>query len=104
MGWYLDGRASFVVGTHTHVQSNDDIILPQGTAYLTDSGMVGSREGVLGMERSAVIRKFTTQLPVRFQVCEGKWHFHAVFVEIDEAVITSYSIHYTKLYEDMEKH
>lgn len=85
MGWYLDGRASLVVGTHTHVQSNDDTILPQGTAYLTDAGMVGSREGILGMERTAVLRKFTTQLPVRFQVCEGKWHFHAVFVELDEA-------------------
>lgn len=100
MGWYLDGRTSFVVGTHTHVQSNDDIILPQGTAYLTDSGMVGSREGVLGMERSAVIRKFTTQLPVRFQVCEGKWHFHAVFVEIDEATGKAKKIEKIKMLED----
>ena len=54
MGWYLDGRASLVVGTHTHVQTNDDTILPGGTAYLTDVGMVGSKEGVLGMERAAV--------------------------------------------------
>lgn len=85
MGWHLDGRASLVVGTHTHVQSNDDTILPQGTAYLTDAGMVGSREGILGMERTAVLRKFTTQLPVRFQVCEGKWQFHGCVVDIDEA-------------------
>lgn len=100
MGWYLDGRASFVVGTHTHVQSNDDTILPQGTAYLTDCGMVGSREGVLGMERSAVIRKFTTQLPVRFQVCEGKWHFHAVFVEIDESTGKATKIEKIRWLED----
>ncbi|RJG22881.1 TIGR00282 family metallophosphoesterase [Paenibacillus thiaminolyticus] len=85
MGWHLDGRASLVVGTHTHVQTNDDTILPNGTAYLTDVGMVGSREGVLGMEREAVLRKFRTQLPVRFVVDEGKWQFHALVVEIDEA-------------------
>lgn len=84
MGWHLDGRASVVVGTHTHVQTNDDIILPNGTAYLTDVGMVGSMEGVLGMEREAVLYKFKTQLPARFVVDEGKWHFHAVLVEIDD--------------------
>ncbi|MCQ6557841.1 TIGR00282 family metallophosphoesterase [Paenibacillus mendelii] len=85
MGWYLDGRASLVVGTHTHVQTNDDTILPGGTAYLTDVGMCGSKEGVLGMERNAVIHKFRTQLPVRFVVDEGDWHVHAILVEIDEA-------------------
>lgn len=85
MGWYLDGRASLVVGTHTHVQTNDDTILPGGTAYLTDVGMCGSKEGVLGMERSAVIHKFRTQLPVRFVVDEGDWHVHAILVEINEA-------------------
>ena len=77
MGWYLDGRASLVVGTHTHVQTNDDTILPGGTAYLTDVGMVGSKEGVLGMEREAVLYRFMTQLPARFVVDEGDWHFHA---------------------------
>ncbi|MFB5759651.1 TIGR00282 family metallophosphoesterase [Paenibacillus medicaginis] len=84
MGWHLDGRASIVVGTHTHVQSNDDTILPQGTAYQTDVGMVGPWEGILGMEREAVLRKFQTQLPVRFQVDNGKWHFHAVCVELND--------------------
>lgn len=100
MGWHLDGRVSMVVGTHTHVQSNDDTILPQGTAYLTDTGMVGSREGILGMERTAVLRKFTTQLPVRFQVCEGKWHFHAVIVDIDEATGKAQKIQKIRLLED----
>ncbi|XEC97183.1 TIGR00282 family metallophosphoesterase [Paenibacillus tarimensis] len=85
MGWYLDGRASIVVGTHTHVQTNDDTILPQGTAYITDVGMVGSKEGVLGMERKAVEYRFLTQLPVRFVVDEGKWHFHAVVADLDDA-------------------
>jgi len=85
MGWHLDGRASLVVGTHTHVQTNDDTILPGGTAYLTDVGMCGSKEGVLGMERTAVLYKFKTQLPARFVVDEGDWHFHAILVDIDES-------------------
>ncbi|WP_212938745.1 TIGR00282 family metallophosphoesterase [Paenibacillus antibioticophila] len=100
MGWHLDGRASLVVGTHTHVQSNDDTILPQGTAYLTDAGMVGSREGILGMERTAVLRKFTTQLPVRFQVCEGKWQFHGCVVDIDEATGHARRLEKIRLMED----
>jgi len=84
MGWYLDGRASMVVGTHTHVQTNDDTILPNGTAYITDVGMVGSKEGVLGMEKEAVLHRFLTQMPTRFVVDEGKWHLHGVVVDIDE--------------------
>ncbi|GGG11765.1 TIGR00282 family metallophosphoesterase [Paenibacillus abyssi] len=92
MGWYLDGRASIVVGTHTHVQTNDDTILPQGTAYLTDVGMVGSKEGVLGMERKAVEYRFLTQMPVRFVVDEGKWQFHAVVVDLDESTGSARSI------------
>jgi metallophosphoesterase (TIGR00282 family) len=83
MGWHLDGRVSAVVGTHTHVQTNDEQIMPQGTAYLTDVGMVGPREGILGMERTSVIQKFRTQLPTRFVVDEGKWHFHAVLIQFD---------------------
>ncbi|RAP76188.1 TIGR00282 family metallophosphoesterase [Paenibacillus montanisoli] len=85
MGWYLDGRASIVVGTHTHVQTNDDRILPGGTAYLTDVGMSGPMNGILGMERTAVLHKFLTQLPARFVVDEGDWHLHAIAVEIDES-------------------
>lgn len=89
-----------MVGTHTHVQSNDDVILPQGTAYLTDAGMVGSREGVLGMERDAVLRKFVTQLPVRFQVCEGKWQFHAVLVDLDDVTGRAKKIQKIRILED----
>ena len=100
MGWHLDGRVSAIVGTHTHVQSNDDGLLPKGTAYVTDVGMVGSREGVLGMERSAVLRKFHTQMPVRFQVDEGKWQFHAVYVQIDEASGLAHHIEKIRMLED----
>ena len=85
MGWHLDGRVSVVLGTHTHVQTVDSRILPGGTAYVTDVGMTGPRDGVLGMKRDQVLRKFLTGLPSRFEVEEGgKWQFNALFVEIDE--------------------
>ncbi|MGG1551216.1 TIGR00282 family metallophosphoesterase [Paenibacillus ferrarius] len=84
MGWHLDGRVSAVVGTHTHVQTNDNRVLPGGTAYVTDVGMVGPRDGILGVERNAVLQKFKTQLPVRFVTDEGKWHFHAVVIELND--------------------
>lgn len=66
MGWYLDGRVTAVVGTHTHVQTSDNRILPEGTAYLTDTGMTGPYDAILGMEKEAVIRRFKTALPTRF--------------------------------------
>jgi metallophosphoesterase (TIGR00282 family) len=100
MGWYLDGRASIVLGTHTHVQTNDDTILPEGTAYITDVGMVGPKEGVLGMERQAVLHKFLTQLPVRFVVDDGKWHLHAIVVQIDDATGKAQKIEKIRLTED----
>jgi len=84
MGWFLDGRVSFVVGTHTHVMTNDARILPKGTAYLTDAGMTGPRDGILGMDRFAVINKFTSQLPARFTVAEGEKQFNAVIVTVNE--------------------
>lgn len=100
LGWYLDGRVSVVLGTHTHVQTHDERILPKGTAYVTDVGMVGSSEGILGMNRQAVLQKFLTQLPVRFTVDEGKWHFHAVLIELDEASGKANSIRLIRQYED----
>lgn len=100
MGYFLDGLASIVVGTHTHVQSNDDVILPGGTAYLTDAGMVGSREGILGMEKDAVLYKFTTQLPARFVVDEGKWQLNGLFAELDEATGSATRLEKIRLRED----
>lgn len=99
VGWHFDGRVSAVVGTHTHVQTNDDQLLPKGTAYITDVGMTGSREGILGMERENVIKKFLTQMPVRFTAAEGKYQFHAVLIEIDEATGLSKSIRTIRIYE-----
>jgi metallophosphoesterase (TIGR00282 family) len=100
MGWHLDGKVAAMVGTHTHVQTHDQLILPNGTAYITDVGMVGSREGVLGMEKGSVLQKFKTQLPVRFSVDEGKWQFHAVLIHMDESTGLSTNIELIRLYED----
>ncbi|CRK80446.1 TIGR00282 family metallophosphoesterase [Neobacillus massiliamazoniensis] len=84
MGWFLDGRVSAVVGTHTHVQTADNRILPGGTGYLTDVGMTGPYDGILGMEREAVIKKFLTSLPVRFEVPnDGRAQLSAVLFELD---------------------
>ncbi|SHE41300.1 hypothetical protein SAMN05444392_101379 [Seinonella peptonophila] len=83
LAWHLDGKVSVIVGTHTHVQTADERILPQGTGYISDLGMVGAYDGVIGMERSAVIRGFVTQLPVRFEVAEGRSQLNALFIELD---------------------
>lgn len=100
MGWYLDGKVSAVIGTHTHVQTHDERILPSGTAYLTDVGMVGSRDGVLGMEKQAVLQKFKTALPVRFSADEGKWQFHAVCIDLDENDGKAKQIQLIRQFED----
>lgn len=85
MSWYLDGRVSAVVGTHTHVQTNDARILPGGTAYLTDVGMTGPRDGVLGMKKEAVIEKFMTALPHRFEVVEeGAGILSGCVIDLDD--------------------
>lgn len=83
MGHYLDGRADIVVGTHTHVQTADARILPGGTAYITDLGMVGSEDSILGVQKEIVIRKFRTGMPVRFEMAEGAAEYAAVIVDID---------------------
>lgn len=85
LGWYLDGRISALVGTHTHVQTGDERRLPQGTGYLSDVGMCGPMDGILGMERGAVIKKFLTQLPVRFEVAPGPVQLNAVLITLDKA-------------------
>ncbi|OIJ09974.1 metallophosphoesterase [Anaerobacillus arseniciselenatis] len=84
MGWYLDGRVSAVVGTHTHVQTGDFRILPNKTAYITDVGMTGPYDGILGMEREAVLKKFITSLPVKFEVAKGREQLNGVIIDIDE--------------------
>lgn len=86
MGWYLDGRVSSVVGTHTHVQTADERILPKGTAYITDVGMTGPQNGILGMKKEAIIYRFLTGMPARFEVLkEGPAQLNAVLISVDEA-------------------
>lgn len=85
MGWYLDGRATAMVGTHTHIATADSRILPKGTAYQTDCGMTGPYDSVIGVEKDAVIRKFLTALPTRFEAAKGMAELHAVLVTADES-------------------
>ena len=85
MGWYLDGRVSAVLGTHTHVATADEKILPGGTAFQTDVGMTGPHNGVIGMEKTAILRKFLEGLPTRFDVATGDVQMNTVLLDIDEA-------------------
>jgi 2',3'-cyclic-nucleotide 2'-phosphodiesterase len=84
MGWHLDGKVTAVVGTHTHVQTADERILPKGTAYLTDVGMTGPHDSVVGVEIEAALGRFLTGLPARFETASGNPRLHAVVVEADE--------------------
>lgn len=81
LGWYLDGRVTAVVGTHTHVPTADEVVLPQGTAYVTDIGMTGPYDSVIGVEKRAVIEKFLSQIPARFEVAKGDARLSAVLIE-----------------------
>ena len=85
MGWYLDGRVSAVVGTHTHVQTADERILPGGTAYLTDLGMTGSYAGVIGMNKADVIARFTSVTAKRADHSSGQVRICAAVIDIDES-------------------
>jgi metallophosphoesterase (TIGR00282 family) len=85
MGWHLDGRVSAVVGTHTHVQTADERILPQGTAYLTDLGMTGSYAGVIGMNKSDVLARFTSVTARRAEHSSGQVRICGAVIDIDEA-------------------
>src|SRR5690625_15557 len=85
MEWYVDGRVSAVVGTHIHTQTVDELILSQGTGFITDVGMTGPYEGILGVETEAVIKRFLTSLPVRFEVDKtGKTQLNGVFLELED--------------------
>lgn len=84
MGWYLDGRVSAVLGTHTHVQTADERVLPKGTGYLSDLGMTGSYSGVIGMDKKDVIERFTTALGRRAEHSSGDVRLCGAVVDIDE--------------------
>jgi len=83
LGWHLDGRVGAVIGTHTHVQTADERVLPNGTAYITDVGMTGPRDSVLGIRREVVIERFLTGMPTRFEVAAGPAILNGVVVAID---------------------
>ncbi len=83
MGWFLDGKVSACIGTHTHIPTADEKILPQGTAYLTDSGMTGPYDSVIGVRKEIILEMFLTQMPVRHEVASGDTQFHSVLIEVD---------------------
>jgi 2',3'-cyclic-nucleotide 2'-phosphodiesterase len=104
MGWHLDGKVAAVVGTHTHVQTADERILPKGTAYLTDVGMSGPHDSVVGVEIDAALGRFLTGLPTRFETATANPRLHAVVVEVNEKTGLSTGIERLSLgLEDLEK-
>jgi len=89
LGWYLDGRVTAVFGTHTHVQTSDERLLPKGTGYITDLGMTGPYNSILGVDKDIIIKKFISMMPSKFEVAEGSAVFNAVLLELDENKLTS---------------
>ncbi|MBI4478539.1 MAG: TIGR00282 family metallophosphoesterase [Acidobacteria bacterium] len=83
MGWYLDGRATAVIGTHTHVPTADERVLPQGTAYITDVGMTGPYDSVIGITKETILQKFLTQMPARFEPAEGDARLCAALIQAE---------------------
>ena len=83
MGYYLDGEVTIIYGTHTHVQTADEIILEKGTGYITDIGMTGPKKSVIGMDVAASIKRFETSLPEKYKIAEGKAKFNSCLFEID---------------------
>lgn len=100
LAWYADGRVSCVLGTHTHVQTADERILPCGTAFITDVGMTGPYEGILGVDKKIVLEKFLSYMPVKFEMAKGSVQFNAVHMEIDEKTGKTVSI--KRIYRTLE--
>jgi metallophosphoesterase (TIGR00282 family) len=100
MGWHLDGRVTAMVGTHTHVQTADERILPNGTAYLTDVGMTGPHDSIIGVEIAAALGRFLTALPQKFETATGNPRLNAVVIEADEKTGQATSIERLSLNAD----
>lgn len=92
MGWHLDGRASAMIGTHTHIPTADERILPGGTAYQTDAGMTGPYHSVIGVDKDIIIERFLTQMPVRMEAARHGAELHATVVQVDESTGRATSI------------
>jgi metallophosphoesterase (TIGR00282 family) len=84
MGWHLDGKVTAVIGTHTHVQTADERVLPNGTAYLTDAGMTGPHDSIIGMEKQPSLARFLTGMPTKFEPATGNPRLNGVVIEADE--------------------
>ncbi|MDO8525166.1 MAG: TIGR00282 family metallophosphoesterase [Candidatus Omnitrophota bacterium] len=84
LGWYLDGQVSAIIGTHTHVQTADDKILPQGTAFLCDAGMTGPLDGVIGRKKEQILNRFLTSMPTKFEMAEGDIWLQGAIIDVDE--------------------
>ena len=84
LGYYLDGKVTGIFGTHTHVQTADETILPGGTGYITDIGMTGPKNSVIGMDISASVKRLETALPERYKLAEGECKFNGVIFETDD--------------------
>src|SRR5690348_11577749 len=92
MGWYLDGRVTAVVGTHTHIPTADEHVLPNGTAYMTDVGMSGPYDSVIGVKKELIINRFLTNMPTRFEAASGNVKLCAAVIDCDEVTGKAYSI------------
>jgi len=92
LGWYLDGKVSAILGTHTHIQTADEKILPKGTAYITDVGMTGPYDSVIGRRVEDVLTRFLSSIPVKFEVAQENIQLHGALVEIDEKTGKAISI------------
>jgi metallophosphoesterase (TIGR00282 family) len=103
MGWYLDGRVSAVIGTHTHVPTADEKILPDGTAFITDVGMVGGYQSVIGLKKEQGIQRFLTSRPQRFEPGKVGLVFSSVFIEVDTQTGKAISIRREMLFEDTKE-
>ena len=101
MGWYLDGRVTAVVGTHTHVQTADERILPGGTAFISDLGMVGPWNSVIGFTKEPVLAKTTTGMPARFEVADGPAVYSAALLSIDDKTGKAENIERIQIREDV---
>ena len=92
MGWYLDGRVTALLGTHTHVPTADSRVLPQGTAYQTDVGMTGPYDSVIGVQKEQILQRFLTGIPSRFDAAKGDPRFCGALIECDPATGRASSI------------
>lgn len=92
LGWYLDGRVSAVIGTHTHVPTADTRVLPGGTAYQTDAGMTGPYDSVIGVDKDMIVQRFLTALPVRMEAAKNNVELHSVIIDVDESTGKARSI------------